>query len=633
MPFLNLGVVAHVDAGKTTLTERLLFETGVSTHLGRVDHGDTVTDSDDIERRRGITIRSAVVTFATAGTTVNLVDTPGHSDFVAEVERALAVLDGAVLVVSAVEGVQAQTRVLVRVLEQLGIPFLVFANKIDRVGADVERAVSALREAVSGEVVAMTRAVGLGARTAGTAPRPPGELLEDLADQLAERDPALLQRYVDGPPPTGEELLGLVTRHTSAGDLHPVYVGAALTGVGVRDLLDGLRLLVPGEETAPDDQLHASVFKIERDAQGHQVAYARVRSGSLEPRREVERHHRTPDGGVVSSTFRPTAVRTFTRGSTTSERAARAGEVARVTGLGSVEVGDQLGRWDARFGGRWLAPPGLEAVVRPCDPADATALFEALRELSAQDPLIDARLDGVDEEPTVSLYGEVQREVLAARLADEFGVAAEFLPTQVVHVERVAGTGTAEEATTLGNAVVAIRVGPPPASGGVRYRIAIERGWLLPSFHTAIEETVAHELRTGLHGWAVTGCTVTLVNGRYSAPTPSAGAFRALAASTLRRALADATTTVCAPVSEFEVGMPTPALRAVLHELLAAGATPHPPETNGRRSLVTGVVPTSRVHDVEARLPHLTGGEGYLVSRPAGHEPLRTPVPRRRTAG
>ena len=633
MPILNLGVVAHVDAGKTTLTERLLFETGVSQHVGRVDHGDTVTDSDAVERRRGITIRSAVVTFTTGGTTVNLVDTPGHSDFVAEVERALAVLDGAVLVVSAVEGVQAQTRVLIRVLEQLGIPFLVFANKLDRVGADIDRTLAALREAVAGDVVTMTRAITPGSRAATAGDRLPGEVLDDVCDRLGEHDPELLRRYVDGPPLAGAEVLDAVARHTATGRLHPMYVGAALTGVGVRELLGGLDLLRPAETAAAEDGLHASVFKIDRDAHGRQVAYARVRSGTLAPRHDMERHHRAGDGRVVRSSVRPTAVRTFTRGAATSERPATAGEIAQVTGLADVEVGDQLGRWDARLGGRWFAPPGLEAVVLPCDPVDATALFEALRVLSAQDPLIDARLDGVDGEPTVSLYGEVQREVLATRLADEFGVAVQFLPTQVVHVERVAGRGEAEESAPMGNAVVGVRVEPAPAGAGLRYRIAIERGWLIPSFHTAIEESVARELREGLHGWVVADCTVTLVQGRYSAPTPSAGSFRQLTSSALRRALTGAGTTVCAPVSEFEVGLPSAALRSVLQELLAAGATPNPPETGERRSRVTGTMPTGRVHDVEARLPHLTGGEGYLVARPAGYAPLPGPFPRRRSSG
>src|SRR4051812_10738732 len=163
VPVLNLGVVAHVDAGKTTLTERLLHATGVTTHLGRVDHGDTTTDADAIERQRGITIRTAVATFTLPGPdgeaiTVDLVDTPGHSDFVAEVERALAVLDGAVLVVSAVEGVQPQTRVLVAALERLGIPFLVLVNKIDRAGADPDAVVAAVRATLAGDAVKLVEA-------------------------------------------------------------------------------------------------------------------------------------------------------------------------------------------------------------------------------------------------------------------------------------------------------------------------------------------------------------------------------------------------------------------------------------------------------------------------------------------
>ena len=231
-PVLNLGVVAHVDAGKTTLTERLLFETGVTTHLGRVDHGDTTTDSDALERQRGITIRSAVVTFSIprdggAPVKVNLIDTPGHSDFVAEVERALAVLDGAVLVVSAVEGVQAQTRVLIRILERLQIPFLVFANKIDRVGATYDETMAALREALNGEAVAMTAPAGLGERSATVKPRQDDGFLEELFERLAEHDDALLSRYVDGDQPLSEpEARSALARLTAAGPVAPCRTSA-----------------------------------------------------------------------------------------------------------------------------------------------------------------------------------------------------------------------------------------------------------------------------------------------------------------------------------------------------------------------------------------------------------------------
>jgi ribosomal protection tetracycline resistance protein len=194
MPSLNLGIVAHVDAGKTTLTERLLYETGVRAHLGRVDHGDTVTDADAIERRRGITIRSAVVTFTVGDLKVNLIDTPGHADFVAEVERALGVLDGAVLVVSAVEGVQAQTRALIRIMERLGIPFLVFANKIDRSGASAEGTLAALREALAGEAIALNEPVDLGARSATVTSRGARRGAGRPPVGLRRRGPALVRR-------------------------------------------------------------------------------------------------------------------------------------------------------------------------------------------------------------------------------------------------------------------------------------------------------------------------------------------------------------------------------------------------------------------------------------------------------
>jgi small GTP-binding protein domain len=197
---LNLGILAHVDAGKTTLTERLLYAAGVIDAPGSVDSGTTQTDTLDLERQRGITIKAAVVSFPIAGVTVNLVDTPGHPDFIAEVERVLDVLDGAVLVVSAVEGVQAQTLVLMRALQRLRIPTLVFVNKVDRTGADVERVVAELQARVAPEAVA-TWAVDLPA--------------------LAERDAGLLEAYVDGTAVGEAELRHALAAQTAAGLVPP----------------------------------------------------------------------------------------------------------------------------------------------------------------------------------------------------------------------------------------------------------------------------------------------------------------------------------------------------------------------------------------------------------------------------
>lgn len=628
MPTLNLGIVAHVDAGKTTLTERLLFETGVTERLGRVDHGDTTTDADALERQRGITIRSAVVTFTvpSAGAVdvkVNLIDTPGHSDFVAEVERALAVLDGAVLVVSAVEGVQAQTRVLIRILERLHIPFLVFANKIDRVGAAYERTMDALREALAGDAIALNAPTSLGSRVARVRARRGTAFLEELVERLTEYDDGLLSQYVDGVrPPTQEQALHSLVVQTRHGRLHPVLFGSALGGIGVTDVIEALPMYLPTTDGNPHEPLHASVFKIERGPAGHKVAYARLHSGTLTPRDHVVVHHRAPSGTIAVHEARAMSVNTFDHAAATVGEPARAGDIATILGITDIGIGDQLGRWDPARGGRHFPPPGLEAVVKARDPAERSALFQALQQLSEQDPLINARLDGIDQEITVSVYGEVQKEVLAARLESEYGVVADLLPTRTVYVERVAGIGQASAQVRTGNATVGLRIEPGAVGSGLDYSLAVERGYLLPHHHVAIEETLPRALETGLLGWRVVDARVVLIEARFCAPTPPAGYYRDLTQSVLAEALACAGTIVCAPVSEFEAEIPDDVISAVLQRLHACSATPQPPAVAAGRCCISGLIPTDRVDAFEQRLPGLTRGEGVFFARPVGYEPV-----------
>jgi ribosomal protection tetracycline resistance protein len=637
MPTLNLGIVAHVDAGKTTLTERLLFETGVTRHLGRVDHGDTTTDADALERQRGITIRSAVVTFTVPsadGTDVkiNLIDTPGHSDFVAEVERALAVLDGAVLVVSAVEGVQAQTRVLIRILERLGIPFLIFANKIDRVGASYERIMDALREALTGDALAITEPIELGTRAAHVLTRSGPSFVEELVDRLSDHDDQLLRQYVDGVrPPTEQQALASLAEQARHGLTHPVLFGAALGGIGVADVVDALTHYLPTNDGDAAKPLHASVFKIERGPTGRRLAFVRLHDGTLAARDRVAVHRRGMTGAISVHEARVTSVSTFDHGSETVAGPARSGDIATILGPTRIAIGDQLGCWDPARSGRQFPSPGLESVVEARNPADRTALFQALQQLSEQDPLIDARLDGVDHEVTVSVYGEVQKEVIAARLESEYGVIADFLPTRTVHIERVSARGEGFDRTTMGNASLGLRVEPGAADSGVAYRLGagVERGYLLPSFHVAIEETLATEVQEGLYGWRVTDCRVSVIHSRFSAPTPSAGEFRRLTSVAFRQALRHAGTIVCAPVSSFDLEIPTDALTSVLAKLVVAGATPEPAELGTTRCRIVGTMPTEAVDDFEQRLPGMTSGQGAFLSEPAGYDPVHGMPPSR----
>ena len=267
MRTLNLGILAHVDAGKTSLTERLLYATHVIDAIGSVDDGTTQTDTLDLERRRGITIKAAVVSFVAHDVTINLIDTPGHPDFIAEVERVLNVLDGAVLVISAVEGVQAQTRVLLRTLERLRIPTLLFVNKIDRRGANADRVLKAIAEKLTPSVVAMGSVRMLGTRDSAFRPYDSthSAFVAHLAEVLADHDDAVLAAYVENanrvPYATLRNLLAV---QTGRGRVHPVFFGSAMTGAGVDPLIAAITELLPAASGDVEAPLSGTVFKVDR---------------------------------------------------------------------------------------------------------------------------------------------------------------------------------------------------------------------------------------------------------------------------------------------------------------------------------------------------------------------------------
>ena len=251
MRTLNLGILAHVDAGKTSLTERLLYAAGVIDQMGRVDHGNTQTDSLPLEQQRGITIKSAVVSFVIDDVTVNLIDTPGHPDFIAEVERVLGVLDGAVLLISAVEGVQPQTRVLMRALQRLRIPTLMFVNKIDRGGAQYERVLRDIAEKLTPAIIAMGSARDLGTRSPGFTLYGAADaaFAAGLADLLASHNDAFLAAYVDDETTVSyRQLRHELAAQTKQALVHPVFFGSAITGAGLGSLTAGITELLPAAE-------------------------------------------------------------------------------------------------------------------------------------------------------------------------------------------------------------------------------------------------------------------------------------------------------------------------------------------------------------------------------------------------
>ena len=385
---LNLGILAHVDAGKTTLTERLLYAAGVIDEIGSVDAGTTQTDSLALERQRGITIKAAVAAFAIGDVAVNLIDTPGHPDFIAEVERVLSVLDGAVLVISAVEGVQPQTLLLMRALQRLHIPTLLFVNKIDRPGADDDGVLRAISERLTPAIVPVGSPHGLGTRDAGFTPwRNDDEAFRAaLVEVLAERDEGILEAYVeDEAGVSSRRLREALAAQARRALVYPVFFGSAITGAGVESLTAGIAELLPAAAGDADGPVSGAVFKIERGTAGEKIAYVRMFSGTVRTRDRVTFGLEAED--------KVTAVAVFDRGAAVQRPSVSAGEIGKLWGLGEIRIGDRIGEIRAASTAHHFAPPTLETVVAPIDPDDRARLRVALTQLAEQDPLIDVRQD------------------------------------------------------------------------------------------------------------------------------------------------------------------------------------------------------------------------------------------------
>ncbi|WP_020014263.1 elongation factor G [Promicromonospora sukumoe] len=642
MSYLNLGIVAHVDAGKTSLTERLLHHAGVIDRLGSVDGGDTLTDSLALERERGITIRASVASFPAGDVAVNVLDTPGHPDFIAEVDRSLAVLDGAVLVLSAVEGVQAQTLVLMRALQRLRLPVIVFVNKIDRRGARPDAVADAVARRLSPDVLPVQRVLDAGTPAARVQPLPDDGLRAWLGDE------------------------------SRRGAAHPVLFGSAVTGVGVPELAAALgtylpvvadgELAVRGSRRADDaagsgpdtessfvgfgeyapsvvdtaaqpaaDTAAPSgvVFAIDRE-DGRKRAFVRMRSGALRVRDRIDLGHGRSE--------RVTGLRVADRGTLEARSTARPGQIAVVQGLATARVGDVVGpRLPGDERASQFPPPSYETVVDAA-PGERGRLYAALSELAEQDPLIRVRRR--DEEITVSLYGEVQREVLAAILQREYRVGARFGEVRTARTERLVGTGHAVEIKKQnGNefhATIGLRVEPATPGSGVTFELECERGSMPPAFFDATEDTVRRELARGPLRFPVPDARVVMTHSGYSprqshmhqkfnkAMSSTGADFRGLAPRVLAAAIRRAGTVVCEPVHRLVIELPEDTVGPVASLVGRLGGVPFESRASGSGIVVMrGEIPASGVAGLQRELPGLTHGEGMCRTEHDRFEPVR----------
>lgn len=602
---LNIGVLAHVDAGKTSLTERLLFESGAISTLGSVDSGNTQTDTLAMEQQRGITIRAAVAPFTWNNRQINLIDTPGHPDFIAEVERSLSVLDAVVLVISSDEGVQPQTRRLARAIRTIGLPCIIFCNKIDRTGAREQSLVREIESKLDWPVLPMMRVKDIGTKQANV------ELREIHTDEraiarLAEHDESLLERWVDDEC-SRETVNDSLLRSTRSGEIVPITFGSATTGAGVHYLLDMLDWLA-SEQDHSDGSVSAQAFKI--DHQDDRVVLLRIWSGTLRSREEYAIQGNTPEpvpGGKITRLERRTP-----HGIEVVQEA-HAGDIVRAHGLANVRIGDVIGAAPPHQNRRFFEPV-FETEVHEVNEAQRHDLRMALADLADQDPFISLRLDPRSGATSIRFFGDVQREVIEAELRDNYGIAVSFAESRVICIERPIGSGESTGHIFENHpfaAGVGLRVTPGTPGSGVHYhRSKASLGKTRHAFYLAIEEAAIATLAEGLAGWEVLDIDVELIFVEFIDAMSTAGDFRALTPLVLMDALRQAGTEVCEPLQQFRLDVPEPTLADAIRHLVQRRAVISESGITGDVAVIRGEIPAAEVPEFERYLPGITRGEG-----------------------
>ena len=588
MKKIVFGILAHVDAGKTTLSEALLYRSGAVRKLGRVDHGDAFLDTDALERARGITIFSKQAVFPLGEDAVTLLDTPGHVDFSAEAERVLQVLDAAILVISGTDGVQGHTETLWRLLARHQIPTFLFINKMDLAGADRAALLDELRARLDEGCIDFGDADG-------------------FDENIAMQDEGLLERYLDGGAIKDHEVASLIARRR----VFPCWFGSALRLEGVDEFLEGLSRFAP----RPDypTQFGAQVFKISRDEQGNRLTHLKVTGGALRVRDLI---------AGAGWEEKVNQIRIYSGAKFQTAEEAEPGTVCAVTGLTRTMPGQGLGIEQN------AAAPVLEPVLTyrvglPAD-CDVHAMLRNLRQLEEEDPMLRVLWNEALAEIQVQLMGEIQLEVLTQRIASRFGVDVTFDEGNIVYKETIAtpaiGIGHFEPLRHYAECQLLLEPGAP--GSGVRLDTVCSTDVLDLNWQRLILTHLAEKTHVGiLTGSAVTDLKITLLTGRAHLKHTEGGDFRQATYRAVRQGLMQAEPVLLEPWYDYRLTVPQELVGRAMTDVQRMSGTFDPPETAGEMAVLTGTAPVASMRGYPREVAAYTRGRGQLSCTVRGYAP------------
>lgn len=620
----NIGIFAHVDAGKTTTTEQILFHSGRIRSLGSVDAGTSQTDFLEVERSRGISVRAAATRFSWQGVTINLVDTPGHVDFLSEVERSLRVMDGAVLILSAVEGVQAQTEVIWHALRERNIPTLIYVNKMDRIGADPQGTLKQIRRLLSPQAAPVQAPLGIEDSFSGAlsvldlAADDTGDAqgyLQLLEETVAEREESLLLHYLDSGTLPREELIQKLPSLTQKGELYPVLFGASNRGIGIEPLMQAMVSLLPPPLTVSNGPVSGVVFRIERDAAMGRIAYVRLYSGVLRNRDSVRNETQQLEEKI-------TQIRKIDGQKAEDVGLLEAGDIAAVCGWNQARIGDIIGCADYVPGETRLAVPLLTVQVKWSNEAEYPAVVAALQELADEDPLLDLQWLQEQRELHLKVMGPIQIEVLTHLLNNRYGLKVEFGQPSVIYKETPAQIGEGFIAYTMPKpcwAILRFRIEPGERGSGLTYSATVRSERLLERYQHEVARSVPEALQQGLFGWEVTDLKVTLIEGEHHVWHTHPLDFALATPMGIMDGLSHTGVKLLEPMLSFRLSIPEETGGKLMNELILMRGEFDTPVVRQERMEIEGTLPVATSLDFPARFGSLTKGRGALATFFAGY--------------
>jgi elongation factor G len=681
--YRNIGIIAHIDAGKTTTTERVLYYTGKTYRIGSVDDGTTVTDWMEQERERGITIVSAAVSAEWKGHLINIIDTPGHIDFTAEVQRSLRVLDGGVVVFDAVQGVEPQSETVWRQADRYGVPRICFVNKMDRVGASFERTIDMIRERLGANPVAVQVPIGSEAEFSGAVdlfsecaivwedqlgaePREidlPADLVdqvsaarEQLVESIAETNDDLTLKYLEGEEISIDELKSALRDAVIAGQITPVFCGTSLRNKGVQPLLDAVVDYLPSPldipavrgfkpnsdeevERAVDDTapFSALVFKIVTDPYVGRLAYLRIYSGKVKQGASVYNSSKDRKERIGR------LIRMYADRREDIEDAS-AGDIAAVLGLKHSFTGDTL--CDASnqvvLENITFPEPVISVAIEPKTLADQDKMSLALQKLAEEDPTFQVRSDSETGQTLISGMGELHLEVLVDRMLREFKVQARVGRPQVAyresitkaldkvvyrHVKQTGGRGQF--------AHVVFEIMPGESGSGIEFESDIRGGVIPREFIPAVEKGVFDSAEAGvLAGYPVTDVKVRLYDGSFHEVDSNEMAFRTAASMGFREGIQKAGPILQEPIMKVEVVVPDEFLGDVIGQLNARRGEILGMEIRpGQAQAVRAMVPLAEMFGYATELRSATKGRGVFTMEFDHYDQVSDNVARQITTG